>query len=206
MTKRKRVSDLRRAAILESAEALFYREGFQKATIAQITTSAGVALGTIYGYFSSKSEVLRFLIATRQRELSAALEEAMARGGEDHAVHELVRTLVAWFAKRPGLLRLVRETEFLEPELRTGFYTDLTQQLQEHLRRAMKRGAIGQADAEMLAWCVAGMVELLVVHPVWRGDGNSLSSEKIDHATGIILRSIGIAYAEGPGSIGPSGS
>jgi AcrR family transcriptional regulator len=193
MTERKRLADVRRAAIFDSAEAIFYREGFHNATIAQITTAAGVALGTLYGYFSSKSDVLRFLISTRRRELSAALQEAITRRGEGHAVHELVRTLVTWFAKRPGLPRLVRETEFLEPELRAAFYGDLTARLQQAFDRAMKRGDIAQADAEMLAWCVAGMVELVVVHAMWRGDGRPLSAEKIEDATGIVLRSLGIA-------------
>jgi AcrR family transcriptional regulator len=200
MTERKGLSDQRRAALVEAAEALFFREGFQKATIAQITTTAGVALGTLYGYFSSKSDVLRFLISARQRELSVALEEAVAHRSEDDAVHELVRTLVAWFARRPGLLRLVREAEFLQPELRTGFYADLTAQLQEFFARAMERGRIAQADAEMLAWCVAGMVELLVLHSVWRGDGSSLSAERLEDATALILRSLGTVS---PGVLDP---
>jgi AcrR family transcriptional regulator len=47
-----------RAAILEAADRLFHENGFEATSIAQIAEAADSGVGTLYGYFRSKDEVL----------------------------------------------------------------------------------------------------------------------------------------------------
>ncbi len=48
-----------RAAILSAAAQLFHAHGFEETSIVQIAEAASTGVGTVYGYFSSKEEILR---------------------------------------------------------------------------------------------------------------------------------------------------
>src|SRR5690242_4289039 len=48
----------RRTQILDAATTVFAEKGFHRATIKDIARLAGIADGTIYTYFASKTEVL----------------------------------------------------------------------------------------------------------------------------------------------------
>lgn len=53
-----RRADLRRCALVESAGALFVSKGVEATTVDDIAEAAGVAKGTFYHYFRSKSDLL----------------------------------------------------------------------------------------------------------------------------------------------------
>src|SRR5260370_2920445 len=52
------VTAARRKQILDAATQVFAEKGFHRATIKDIARMAGIADGTIYTYFASKTEVL----------------------------------------------------------------------------------------------------------------------------------------------------
>src|SRR5579864_8736119 len=54
----KQLITLRRAQILEAATKVFAEKGFHRATTKDIARAAGIAEGTIYTYFASKSDLL----------------------------------------------------------------------------------------------------------------------------------------------------
>lgn len=64
--------------ILSAAERNFARNGYDKATIAEIAQSAGVAEGTIYDYFRSKEDLLHSLLQHRFQEHLVSLDELYA--------------------------------------------------------------------------------------------------------------------------------
>jgi AcrR family transcriptional regulator len=53
----------RKNEILDTAEALFVTQGYEKTTIQHILTQIGIAKGTFYHYFKSKEEVLDAIVA-----------------------------------------------------------------------------------------------------------------------------------------------
>ncbi|HJP64786.1 MAG TPA: TetR/AcrR family transcriptional regulator [Actinomycetota bacterium] len=65
--------DQRRAELINAAIEVFAEKGLDDATVADITTAAGVAKGTFYLYFSSKEHLLA---ALRERFVEDALEHA----------------------------------------------------------------------------------------------------------------------------------
>ena len=73
---RKPGAEANRREILEAAGRVFAREGFE-ATIAQVATEAGVAVGSIYRYFKNKKE-LRLAVAEAKAEMVLAGPEATA--------------------------------------------------------------------------------------------------------------------------------
>ena len=65
-----------RTAILEAAEQVFTREGFSAAKMADIAAEAGVAAGTLYNYFGSKTEIFKSIMMAGAREFSERVERA----------------------------------------------------------------------------------------------------------------------------------
>jgi len=61
-------------AILEAAMDLFSEQGYDCTSIRQIAAKAGISLGLLYNYFSSKDEVLKAGILKAQKELAPAFE------------------------------------------------------------------------------------------------------------------------------------
>jgi AcrR family transcriptional regulator len=62
----------RRRDILDSAAALFKRDGFAAASIEQIAERAALSAGTVYNYFPSKADLLLALVALDGQEVRAA--------------------------------------------------------------------------------------------------------------------------------------
>ncbi len=56
--RREREKQLRRRTILNAAETLFARNGYRKTKIEDIAERAEVSVGTVYGYFQNKEELL----------------------------------------------------------------------------------------------------------------------------------------------------
>ena len=68
----------RRAAILAAARALAAEGGMAAVQIAAVAERAGIAAGTVYRHFPSKSEMIAALIAAIAEHESAVLRRAAA--------------------------------------------------------------------------------------------------------------------------------
>ena len=76
------IAEARRDQVLDAATRVFAERGFHKATIKQIASEAGVADGTIYNYFTDKSELLLDLL-DRINETDQRAEHLAELGAED---------------------------------------------------------------------------------------------------------------------------
>lgn len=64
-----------RAAIIAAASRLFHDRGFEETSIQHIAELADTGVGTLYGYFDSKDDILREVLQTERDE---ALEQYFA--------------------------------------------------------------------------------------------------------------------------------
>ena len=82
VTPRKRLSgEERRAAILESALAVFADRGYHAASIDDIAREGGISKALIYEHFSSKQQLYAELIELHADELFARIATAIAEAG-----------------------------------------------------------------------------------------------------------------------------
>lgn len=76
----------KRDNILDTAEKLFYEEGFHATGIDRVVEQAGVARMTLYNHFASKEALVEAVLKRRHERYFAMLEEAVvdarARGKE----------------------------------------------------------------------------------------------------------------------------
>lgn len=74
MTRIVKDPDVRRSEILDVAQRLFYRKGFEQTAVQDIITEIGIAKGTFYHYFSSKLDLLDAMIGRMIEQTLQSLE------------------------------------------------------------------------------------------------------------------------------------
>ncbi|HVL32721.1 MAG TPA: TetR/AcrR family transcriptional regulator [Actinomycetota bacterium] len=187
-----------RARLLAAAEDVFGRRGFHEASIAEITRGAGVAQGSFYLYFPSKLEAFEELIRTRGEQFRTLLKDSAYTGGT-HVARERAGFVAffEWIAQHRWLYRVVRQAEFVNPELREQWYRGFAAGYAESLRRAMERGELPHADAEVLAWVVMGAADFTAMRwIVWPGDDAVMPDEVFEEFVRLALRTIGAAAGD----------
>lgn len=75
-SRRERLKEDRKSAILSAARDVFFKDGLHRATVDSIATRAEVAKGTVYLYFPSKETMLGHLVIEGLDSLYARLEKA----------------------------------------------------------------------------------------------------------------------------------
>ncbi|WP_417767732.1 TetR/AcrR family transcriptional regulator [Stappia sp.] len=151
-----------RRAILEAAERVIGRQGFNEASIGSITREAGVAQGTFYIYFASKDEVFSELVAEMGRMLRHAISEATS-GYADRlaAEREGLRAFLGFVSAHPELYRIVQEAQFVDPAAYLAYFRTFADGYRVGLERAAGKGAIRPGDAEVRAWALMGIARSL---------------------------------------------
>jgi AcrR family transcriptional regulator len=151
-----------RQKILDAAQRQIGRKGFAEASISTITAEAAVGQGTFYLYFRSKEDVLRELVLRMgrrlRRHLTLAIADAPSRLEAErrglHAFLEFVRA-------NTDLYRVVAESQFVDPAVFQRYYQDFAASYRDGLRAAEKRGEISKGDAEVRAWALMGISDMV---------------------------------------------
>lgn len=110
----------RRNEILDTAQALFYRLGYDRTTIAHLIDAVGVAKGTFYHYFTSKEQLLDELLDRGYRELGPMLQR-IAEDSERSAVeriNEMFRVGNRWKADNRALIIETTRVVFRDENIR----------------------------------------------------------------------------------------
>jgi AcrR family transcriptional regulator len=167
----KRGIDTRRR-LLDAAERVFGDLGYHDASIVKVADAAGVAAGTFYLYFDSKKAIFDELVRDLNRRVRHAMKEASSEG-ETRLQAEL-RGFGAYFrftAEHPTLYRIIRQAEFVSPEMLRYHYDRLSAGYIEALQEASDSGEIGKLDAEVAAYALMGLGEMIGMRWILWGDG-----------------------------------
>lgn len=142
-----------RAAILDAAERLFDDPGYDATTMQDIATQAEIGLGTLYGYFVSKEELLRTILAGRRAAAVARGSEDLrrVRGSLDRVCLLLRQVWEHLDANRRVSLALTAIDASHPPTQRSPEQSALFGALVQHLRRGQERGEIAPVPAEAAA-------------------------------------------------------
>ena len=176
-----------RAKVLEAAEQVFGELGYHDASIVKITEAAGVGQGTFYLYFATKKDVFDELVRDLNRRVRHAMKEASSRG-TTRLESELLG-FGAYFrftAEHKALYRIIRQAEFVSPEMLHYHYDRLSQGYVEALREASESGEIGPVDAEVTAWALMGMGELIGMRWILWEDGKTLPTPVVEGLARIV--------------------
>lgn len=161
-----------RARLLEAAEQVFGELGYHEASIVKITEAAGVGQGTFYLYFASKKDVFDELIRDLNRRVRHAMKDASSRGTSRLEAELLgFGAYFRFTAEHPALYRIIRQAEFVSPEMLEYHYERLAAGYVEGLRESMAKGEIGAIDPEVSAWALMAAGEMLGMRYILWGNG-----------------------------------
>ncbi len=112
-----------RKALVEAAGALFEERGYDETTTAEIARRAGVAVGTVYGYFPDKRAILMEILHDTVAQIAdlvlERLEPERWRDADPRrSLRDLIHTLFTTRRLRPGLQRIVWERFFKDDQVR----------------------------------------------------------------------------------------
>ena len=162
-----------RAKLLEAAEQVFGALGYHDASIVKVTEAAGIGQGTFYLYFASKKDVFDELIRDMNRRVRHAMKEASSRGATRLEAELLgFGAYFRFTMEHPAIYRVVRQAEFVSPEMLEYHYEKLAEGYVEGLRESMAKGELGAIDPEVSAWALMAAGEMLGMRYILWGDGS----------------------------------
>lgn len=160
-TKQQIVAEFRRSEIIDAARTIFARRGFTLATMDEIAKEAGIAKGTIYLYFRSKTEVYKAVLDHDMESLKkSTLERIEAASTLRDKIEVFVLARLENAEARKELF-LIMDSESDNLALTRSQYRDWLHEpvlhLAKEIEEASQRGEIRSAPAEKVAWIVADM-------------------------------------------------
>ena len=149
----------KRSQILEGAQNVFLRMGFDAASMNDITREAGVSKGTIYVYFNSKEDLFVALCEHYRRTMFSELIDKLENGFSNR--QELIDfgvALVTLITSSTAIRaqRIVLGVSERKPELAARFYERGPKRslvvMADYLNRMIEAGALEPFDAERTAY------------------------------------------------------
>ncbi len=195
----------REQAILDAATALAAERGMNAVQIAAVAERAGIAAGTVYRYFPSKTDLVAALIeALSQRELAAMHAAADSAPGPLSALAACIATFAARARYARRLIWAVTG-EPVEPELdglRRAFRQALAAELSARIQAAAAGRHLPEFDAGVAAPAIIGALMEGLIGPLAPPDGDAAAQrEAVQTATLLALRALGVIDARARGLV-----
>ncbi len=183
-----------RERILETAQDLFARLGYEKTGLAQIAGQVGITKPAIYYYFHSKEELLAALLERFSADVRRVLEPILATGTPEEQLASLIHCYVGVLRERYDLAQVIsREffgegTEVLGP-LATRVQEQLILPIDRVVRRGVDTSAFRAVDPRLAALSILGTIHAYLAE--YRLTGATTAVDAFaDHTVAFVLEGL----------------
>jgi AcrR family transcriptional regulator len=195
----------RHDAILAAAGALAGEAGINAVQIAPVAERAGIAAGTVYRYFPSKTDLVAALVASVcEREIGAMRRAADRAPGPLSALAAALTTFAAHaLAQRKLTFALIAEPVDADTDAaRLSFRTALGAEIGKRLEIAMNAGQLPDQDLKVAAPALVGALTEGLVGPL-AADAreDARMRDAVQTLTLFALRAVGVADARARGLV-----
>lgn len=190
-----------RELILECAERVFAERGYERATMHEVASEAGISLRTLYAVFRGKRDLYEELLRSRSRAFVEAVGEAL--GGDDGLLHKLRRGVRAYVDF------LLTHRDYFTIQLREGRSWGLgpsgqtrddwalgIAMVSEFLREGMRQGIFADGDPALTAATVIAVMQVQLAGLLAR-DPHADPGAVASTIAVQLERLLGVAGAEG---------
>jgi AcrR family transcriptional regulator len=183
----------KRARILKAARDLVADGGWSAAQVDHVAVKGGVATGTVYRYWSSKSELCAEIVGTvSTREVGIVRAIADADGTPIEKLAAAIRTFASR-ALQGRRLAYALIAEPVDPEVesvRLDYRAQLAQCFERILREGIMRGVFPRLDPAVAAACIVGAFMEALVGPLAPAKGTGARADRhlIEQITQFCLR------------------
>ncbi|WP_109505200.1 TetR family transcriptional regulator [Nocardioides speluncae] len=188
--------DAQRDTIVAAAIAQLTEEGYAACSIAAVAARAGVATGTVYRHFSSKSELAVLIFRTVvSREVEAVAAAAAAPGTPEERVRAVIETFGGRAIKAPRLSAALL-AELVDPAVeaeRIAFRRAFRDIFAQPIADGVAAGVLPDQDPQLTAAALIGAGTEALLGPLGTAHPDPAT---LPHLTAFVLRAIGApAYA-----------
>ncbi len=161
--------DERKNEILDTAQTLFYKNGYENTSIAKVIDTVNIAKGTFYYYFKSKADLLDQIIERVVENIDAIIDKVLEEP-EENAIVELnnmYREIGQYKAMEKDVLIMMTNALYAENNiiLRTKLSKKrieiVAPRLARVISRGIKEGLFDTGDPDIIALLILNMGMLL---------------------------------------------
>lgn len=189
--------------LLAATDELFFRQGAVATTVREITAACGLSPAALYNHFSSKDELLYWLVMYRHRLLAAALDDALATADPD-PVSQL-RTVVEVYVQVHMQANARRGARVANREFRSlggaqlAEVVSIRRQLRDRVRQILAEGAdlgvfsiCGGNDPGSVTVAAATILDMCIQAAEWLRDDGDLDLQQLQaRYVAMALRLVG---------------
>lgn len=154
-------ADSSRDRILQAAQRLFARQGFDGTTTRDLAQAAGVAEGTLFRHFSNKKAILVEVATQGWVEILTDLLTELSEMGSYKAVAQVMQRRMWNFQKNADLMRVCFMEAQFHPDLRDRVQSEvigkMTDVAEAFFQTAMDRGIYRPMNPRLVAQVFLGM-------------------------------------------------
>jgi TetR/AcrR family fatty acid metabolism transcriptional regulator len=165
-TKQQVVSEFRRKEIVDAARSVFARKGFANGIMDDVAKEAGVAKGTLYLYFRSKTEIYRAVLGHDMELLKKqTVERIQAAHGLREKIRALVLTRLEYAEQRREFFEIMDSHSgslSLSRRQYRDWLTEPVQHLASAIDDAVRRDEIRAVPTQMVAWIIVDIVRGMI--------------------------------------------
>jgi AcrR family transcriptional regulator len=146
--------------LLRAAEELFGERSYHRTAVADICARAGMATGSFYSYYQSKTDIFAAVVRAINDDLRQAMRAALEQteGGQRARERAAFRAYFDMLSQRPWIDRIVRESEFIDPAVFREYYEHLARGYARGVRAAqIAREVDERYDPEVIAFAYTGI-------------------------------------------------
>lgn len=145
--------------IIQSARKLFKKYGYRRVSIEEIARDANVTKRTLYNYFKSKEELLKYFLDEEVQKMKKIVEDCEDENKSFfESLHEAICKLMNYIQKRNFLKIMIDESEaFKNPVIVENLKVidDMIQNyIKEKLEKAMNDGEIYVENVDVMAFVI----------------------------------------------------
>ena len=195
----------RHDAILAAAGALATEAGINAVQIAPVAERSGIAAGTVYRYFPSKTELIAALVASvSEREIGAMRRAADAAPGPLSALAAALTTFAAHAleSRRLAFALIAEPVDADTEKARQPYRAALAAEVAKRLAAAMTAGYVPNQDLNVAAPALVGALAEGLVGPLAPETNNATQRrDAVQALTLFALRAVGVADARARGLV-----
>ena len=123
------------ARIIEAADNEFYLHGYENTTIANITSAAGMAVGTFYLYFKDKLSLYHYILFDYQDRLRRYIQARI--GNCNGRIEKEKLGLMAWLEfinDNPKSYNIIWQSLFIDKKLFIDYYSTFSRSYERGLQ------------------------------------------------------------------------
>lgn len=184
---------LKEELIVGSARNLFNRFGYKRVSMDEIAKEAGVTKRTVYAYFSSKEELLKYFINEEIQNMRKIVDKIE---GEDISffdkIHKGIYNLLKYRKERNFLKMIIEESESFKNPVILNNLKQIDQTIQGYIKEKVKfaqeNGFIKVNDIDITAFLIYKMYVALILE--W-GDEKINDERLADNIIDILKHGLG---------------